>query len=1068
MHTAAPNYIIAIGASAGGLEEINTFFDHTPLDGVAYVIVQHLSSDFKSRMIELLAKHSRLAIKEATEGMEVCVNMVYLIPNDKFMIIKNGRLSLLGKEKKNGPHLTINTFFNSLAADSGKKAIGIVLSGLGSDGSEGIISIKEAGGMIIARNPETTEFSSMPSHAIATDMVDFILEPEWMPQAIESYVKHNDSLLADSLADEKTIVVIIDYIRKQLPFDFTDYKTTTILRRTKRRAASINIYDLEKYMVFLKANPDELKDLAKDFLISVTSFFRDPEAFELLQKSVLPKLLETLTPHEEIKIWIAGCATGEEAYSIAILFRELLNGKHKDRDVKIFATDIDASALAYAGKGIYPSDRIKNISAARLNKFFDNEGNNYIVKPEIRKMLIFAQHDIVKNPPYCNMHFIGCRNLLIYMTPILQKKVFTMLLFGLKTSGYLFLGSSENPLSIISNLEVINKKWRIYKSLKNKREITFETFVLPEMLDARRPAAIASEDNSKIMNNFLTETINTALAQELNYLAICTDKEGTVIKSYGNTAKYLLPQNFNTNLIELLPRSLAVAYNTLSKEVLKKGTSVSVKGIVIKHNGKVMEVSLSISPIVIHSGQQKGLLSIFKDEIESRGTKEAYPVFDEIVYNSDYTEKLEEELRELKISLRASYEKLDASNENMQSFNEELISANEEMQSTNEEMQSVNEELHTINADYQLKNKELVEINDDLNNYFRSNINGQLFVNSNLELMKFSPGAVKHINLLESDIGRPISHISTNIKFDTILDDTKLVLSKDIVISKEIETNNGKWYQVMIMPYIHSGKANNGAIITFNDITELKQTQSELHKKNQSLSRVNADMDHFIHAASHDLLAPLGNIESSIQMLSEPGISVKDTTDFLDIINKSIRTFRTLITDISVIAKVESDMAITENVNLDELIDNIEWSLKDQIVKADVKVIRKLKVKNIVFSKKNMRSILFNLISNAIKFKSELPPVIKINTFIENGCYMLTIEDNGQGIPEEAQANIFDLYGRLHQDIEGTGIGLYLAKKIINAAGGNITLESKLGKGTKFSICITEEITVKELSNLKK
>jgi two-component system CheB/CheR fusion protein len=425
------------------------------------------------------------------------------------------------------------------------------------------------------------------------------------------------------------------------------------------------------------------------------------------------------------------------------------------------------------------------------------------------------------------MHFIGCRNLLIYMAPVLQKKVFAMLLFGLKTNGYLFLGSSENPLSIISNLEVIDKKWRIYKNLKNKREGTLDAFVLPEMLDIRQPAAMATEDNSKAMNNFLTETINTALALEMDYLAICTDKDGTVVKSYGNTSKYLLPQNFNTNLVELLPRSLAVAYNTLSKDALKSDATVSVKGIVIKHNGKVMEVSLFVTPITINSSQQKGLLSIFRDEIGLRTKKEEYPVFDEVLYNNDYTAKLEEELKDLKTNLRASYEKLDASNENMQSFNEELISANEEMQSTNEEMQSVNEELHTINADYQLKNKELVEINDDLNNYFRSNLNGQLFVNNKLELIKFSPGAVKHINLVETDIGRPISHISTNIKFDTILEDTKLVLSKDIVISKEIETNNGKWYQIMIMPYIHSSKINNGAIITFNDITELKHTQKK-------------------------------------------------------------------------------------------------------------------------------------------------------------------------------------------------------------------------------------------------
>jgi len=1052
-----PNYIIAIGASAGGLEEINTFFEFTPLDGVAYVIVQHLSPDFKSRMVELLSKHSLLLVKEATQGMLVCTNIVYLIPNNKYMTIKNDRLYLTDKIKIRAPHLTINTFFNSLAADNGKKAIGVILSGLGSDGSEGIKAIKEAGGMTIARNPESTQFSSMPSHAIATDMIDFILEPQFMPAAIESYVKQNDDASESHKLDEKNISIIIDYVHEKSPFDFSDYKMTTILRRTKRRAALVNIYNLKDYLLFLKDTPYEIKALTKDFLISVTSFFRDPEAFEFIQKTVLPRILENLSPQDEIKLWIAGCATGEEAYSMAILLKELLIGEFKDTIVKIFATDIDSAALLYAGKGIFAPDRIKGISPKRLKEHFNFDGTNYIINPEIRKMLIFAQHDLVKNPPYCNMHFISCRNLLIYMTPILQKKVYEMLLFGLKTNGFLFLGSSENPLIIIDSLQTINKKWRIYKSLKDKRSPTIDSFALPELTNSRK-TSIIKNDFSKSMNNSLTETINTTLANKIGYLAICVDQENTVIKSYGNTSKYLLPKNFNTNLPELLPRALAVAYKTLSKEAFKNEESKDVKGIVVKHNDTVMEVNLSVNPILIDGNQQKGLIVIFDDDRSSSSTKHNYPLFDEIAYNTSYTQALEAELKEVKNKLQASYDKLDASNENMQSFNEELISANEEMQSTNEEMQSVNEELHTINSDYHLKNKELLEINDDLNNYFRSNINGQLFIDNDLKLMKFSPGATKHINLLDSDIGRPINHISTNIKFDTIIEDTRLVLDKGIIISKEIETNNEKWYQVMIMPYVQSSHKNNGAIITFNDITELKKMQYELHKKNQSLIRINTDLDHFIHAASHDLLTPLGNIEGSIEMLNDIKISDSNFPEFLSIINSSIKTFRALITDISIIAKVENDMIETEKVDLNEIIENIEWSLKDKIVQSEAKIKRELSIKEIHFSKKNIRSILYNLICNSIKFRGEQPPQITITASQEGNYCVLTVSDNGIGISEKGLPKIFDIYGRLHQDIEGSGIGLYLAKKIINAAGGNIIVESELGVGTKFIIYINQEL----------
>lgn len=1056
-----PNYIIALGASAGALEEINLFFDHTPLDGVAYVVVQHLSPDFKSRMVELLSRHSQLLVVEAGHGMMVRKNVVYLIPNDKFMTINNNTLYLTDKGKVKGPHLTINTFFNSLAKSEGKKAIGVIFSGLGSDGSEGIKAIKQAGGMTIAQNPDSAEFNSMPSHAIATDMIDFILETEFMPQAIESYVKHNDELEISTIADEKTILEIIDYIRENLPFDFTEYKTTTILRRTKRRAASFNFFSLEAYLEYLKKTPEEVKSLAQDFLISVTSFFRDPEAFQVIENTVLPQLLKDVGPNEEIKIWIAGCATGEEAYTMAILLKELLTQQESERVAKIFATDIDAGALAYAGKGEYPADRIAGISEERLKNYFDVVGNNYIIKPEIRKMMIFAPHDLAKNPPYCNMHFISCRNLLIYMTPVLQKKVYDMLLFGLKTNGFLFLGSSENPLTIIDNLQVIDKKWRIYKNLKNKRAVNFDTFALPEISNLRPSATLKNELSHSVGNSSLADTVHTALAKQLGYLAICVDQHNTVIKSYGNTSKYLLSQNFNTNLVELLPRALAIAYNALSKQAFSKDTDANVKGVIVKHNGAVMDVNLSVTPIFIDGGRRKGLVVILNDDSTSRLAKEDFPVFEELEYKGKYTESLESELRETKEVLQELHQKLDVSNEHLQSFNEELISANEEMQSANEEMQSVNEELHTINADYQLKNKELLEINDDLNNYFRSNLNGQLFVDNELRLMKFSPGAIKHINLLDTDIGRPINHISTNIKFETIIEDARLVLDKGVVITKEIEANTGKWYQVMIMPAINSSNKNSGAIITFNDINELKSAQFELNKKNLSLTRINNDLDHFIHAASHDLLAPLGNIETSIEMLNDLVVEDARLSNILITINSSVKRFRDLITDISVIAKVESDIVPSDKISLNDIIDNIEWSLKDKISSSDAKVTRNLHVEEVLFSKKNMRSILYNLIANAIKFKSDQPPHIIVSTFQEVNYIILTIEDNGKGIAEEGLSRIFDMYGRLHLDIEGSGIGLYLAKKIINAAGGNIVVESEIGKGTKFAIYLNQEAVQK-------
>ena len=1053
MLSTVPHHIIAIGASAGGMEEINLFFDHTPLDGVAYVIIQHLSPDFKSRMVELLSRHSKLIVKEAENGMAVICNEVYLIPHDKFMTIKNGMLVLSKKENIKGPHLTINTFFNSLAADCGKKAIGIILSGLGSDGTEGIKAIKNAGGMVIARSPANSEFSSMPSNAIATGLVDFILEPALMPAAIEDYVKNSIDLLTDSHEDDKNLKAIIDLIKETSPLDFSDYKQTTILRRTKRRATYGNFTSLSNYLTFLRETPEEVESLTKEFLISVTSFFRDKEAFEFIQKEVLPDILKKLSPDEELKIWVAGCATGEEVYSLAILVDELLTGKFEDTVVKIFATDIDSAALLYAGKGLYNASISKEISPERLEKYFVKESNKFRVAQVIRKMVIFAQHDLVKNPPYCNMHFISCRNLLIYMTPILQRKIFTMLLFGLKMDGYLFLGSSENPISILKDLEVVHKKWKIYKNLKINRGISFDAFSLPDLLDIKRsPSRFVSEETDKSTNSELCEVMHNNLANDLDYLAVCVNENNQVQSSYGDTSSYLLQKHFTSNLTELLPKPLAIAYKILCINAVKDNKKTNVTGIRIKKGQEIIKVNLSVSPLELND-KQKLLLVIFSKD-RTADTKEN-PVFDESIYLDQYTKSLEDELKELKHQLHASYQRLDASNENMQSFNEELISTNEEMQSTNEEMQSVNEELHTINSDYQLKNKELLEINDDLNNYFKSNINGQLIINNDLELLKFSPSAVKQINLLETDIGRPLSNMSTNIKFETITDDIKMVLLNGKVITKEIETQNGKWYQIMTMPYYEqANKRNNGAIITFNDITELKKIQTENDIKNKTLIRINADLDHFIHAASHDLLAPLGNIETSINIMNKIHLTDDKLMGFLNTINHSVKKFRDLIADIATIAKIESDMTAGEIVDLDEIIENIEWSLEDKIKASSAVITRRLGVKLIPFSKKNLRSILFNLISNAIKFRGEETPEITVQTWKEADKIILSVKDNGQGIPKADIEKIFNMYGRLKQDIEGQGIGLYLAKKIVNASGGEIIVESEPGIGSDFKICL--------------
>lgn len=1059
MHQPDPHYIIAIGASAGGMEEIHRFFDHTPLDSVSYVIVQHLSPDFKSRMVELLAKHSKLKVTEAGQNMRVEPNQVYFIPSKKIMTICEGRLQLTEKPKTSKPLLTVNTFFNSLAAERGNKAIAIILSGTGTDGSEGVKAIKEAGGMAIVSNPDRTEYNGMPASAIATGMADFILDVELMPETITDYVNNNGKTKqVKKIENEETcMTAIVDLIKENLPLDFSDYKANTILRRIKRRAAYHNFDLLENYFTFLKTNPEEVEALAHDFLISVTSFFRDKDAFEFIETNVIPDIIkQAVITGEEIKMWVTGCATGEEAYSLAIILKEQLDDRHKDIGVKIFATDIDSAALAQAGKGLYNESITKDVSPQRIERFFTKENNEYRINPDIRRIVIFAQHDIAKNAPYCNMNLISCRNLLIYLTPVLQKKIFLMLHFGLKKDGYLFLGSSENVNPLSPGLQLINNKWKIYRNLEAKRTALFDTFSLPAFADNKPIAANTSvNDNYDTKKNNLYELLNEAITHDLGYTAICIDENNQVIKTFGDTAKYFLQKNFNLNLTDLLPAPLAVAFNTASRHALQSDEGAVIKGIKIKNNEQSHTVNLQVKPLPAMKGGLKLLYVLINEDDPAISSPEKNTIFNEEIYRNQYTINLEQELKDVKERLQLTSDNLDASIENMQSFNEELLSANEEMQSTNEEMQSVNEELQTINSEYQLKNKELAEINDDLNNYFRSNLNGQLFVNTDLLLMKFSPGTVKHINLLDSDIGRPLSNISTNLRFETIENDIKEVIARGGVITREAEATNGKSYQLMTMPYIRRADNKNvGAIITFNDITEFKKVQQELDETNRNLVRVNADLDNFVYGASHDLLGPLGNIESCISMLHyHESLSDPKVKDDLATIQESIKKFKIVVKEMATIGKIENRMSEPELVDLNEIINEIKLSIADKINSSQAVITTDLDVQQIRFSKKNLRSIVYNIIINAIKYKRpERNPVIIISTAKANNYDLLSIKDNGSGIAKDKLEKIFNIYGRIQTDVEGQGIGLYLAKKIVDASGGYISVDSEPGKGSTFNV----------------
>lgn len=595
-------FIIAIGASAGGMEAIHLLFDHTPEDGVAYVIIQHLSPDHKSFMSELLAKHSKLKITVAENEMYVDTNHVYLMPQGKNMTIKNRRL-FLTDIKPFQPNKSIDIFFDSLAESHKEKSIAVVLSGTGTDGTKGIASIKRNGGFVIVQDPQSAKFDGMPNSAIDSGNVDVILTPNLIPEEIITHLKRNSIEIEFTNKPDKEqeadLLKILALIQQHTPLDFSDYKRPTIVRRIILRMAKNKVTSLGEYVNFLEVNPSEISSLAKEFLISVTKFFRDKEAFEVIKEKVIPEIVENKLQVDTFKVWVVGCATGEEAYSLAILISEHLTEQKKNLEVKIFASDIDKTALIQASKGIYPARIENDVSEERLSKFFTKHDDHYKVRDNIRKMLIFADHDIVKQPPYGKIDLISCRNLLIYINPILQKKILTSLHFCLNLGGYLFLGPSESLGDLKKSFVEVNKKWRIFKSIEIVRkfkEVSYTTPGLERQFENLTQSPIPQKSTEK--GNYLG-LFNQSLLEISGYeAAIWVNEEVKILQSLGSFEKYLLPKLFNFNLLEMLPEELSVATSTSIRKALKTNQVVGVRKVIFKRDNGINSVNVSVKPFL--------------------------------------------------------------------------------------------------------------------------------------------------------------------------------------------------------------------------------------------------------------------------------------------------------------------------------------------------------------------------------------------------------------------------------------------------------------------------------------
>ncbi|PIQ22372.1 MAG: hypothetical protein COW65_03580 [Cytophagales bacterium CG18_big_fil_WC_8_21_14_2_50_42_9] len=825
-------YVIGIGASAGGLQALDSLFKNVPRDSVAYVIVQHLAPEHRSILTEILKKYSNLTFTEAQHDQPVQMNYVYIVPTGKYLTIEYNHLKLTDRSAERSSSRTIDNFLKSLAQDKGPKAIGIILSGTGSDGSEGVLAIKKHGGLVLVQDPETAKFDGMPRSALNTGKVDFVLPPELMPDEIFNYVKVvplTQRLTEVVQSEEPAFQNILDLVRDRTGSDFTYYKRPTLIRRISRRMAITNTSSFVNYLDYLQLHPEEVETLSKEFLIGVTKFFRDAEAFDVIAKQVLPNIVEGKNAGEQLRIWVAACASGEEAYSLAILVREYLDLINKELEVKVFASDIDRDAIDSAGTGIYPEGSLTEIPAEYREKYFVEEEGKFRIAPRIRRMVIFAQHNVINDPPFSRMDLVSCRNMLIYLSPQLQNKVIGKFHYALQVGGYLFLGPSES-LGEFTDFAEVHKKWRIFRNTTPARTLGLESFTTFKGINFKKTEIelpLRNRDltpRQKILVR-LSEILNDAVLEEFSFAAVWVDENYDVLHSFGDYRKYLtLPETqFTYNILKMVPPDMALNLGAALRRAVRDKEKVNITGIPVRKDQTIRYFNLVVKPYFSEKKlYERFILVLFHEETSQEITTNAPLIMSNEIHFESRVHELEIELQNSKEDLQGVVEELETSNEELQSTNEELLSSNEELQSANEELQSLNEELNTINAEHQYKIKMLMELDDDLNNFFRSSDIGQIFIDRHLVIRRFTPATTQLINLIETDIGRPIIQITHNINHPDFMEDIRNVINHSVILEREVQDKNGIWFLMRILPYITLDRLHDGAIILFVNIHELK------------------------------------------------------------------------------------------------------------------------------------------------------------------------------------------------------------------------------------------------------
>ncbi|MCY2967176.1 MAG: response regulator [Planctomycetota bacterium] len=839
----SPPFVVGIGASAGGLEALEKLFERMPADtGMVFVVIQHLSPDFKSLTDTLLARRTAIPIRQAENGMPVEPDMCYLLPPRKDMILSDGRLLLTDKEPAPTVALPIDRFLRSIAQDVGERAVAVILSGTGSDGSRGIRDVHAAGGLVVAQAPETAKFDGMPKSAVATGAVDFALAPEEIPAALLRHAEHpGHREPPDGLADTPLpagLDTIFGLLRDASGIDFASYKPETVRRRIERRLGLLNVPSVDEYADRLIANPAEVNRLYKDLLIGVTRFFRDPEAFELLRREVIPGLVGALGRDDDFRVWVAGCATGEEAYSIAMIVQECLDELPRNVAVKIFATDAHRASLDIAGVGLYSAECVAALPPDRLHRFFVPRGDAFQVSPELRKQVVFAQHNLLKDAPFTRLDLIVCRNLLIYFLQPAQKKVLSLFHFGLKTGGALFLGPSEGPGEIADEFDTINARWKFYRKRRDVRLPTDVRLPAPIAANPLGGAGTRSAGASAASSDAPMAAVLDMLLDECLTPSLLVNDRRQVVRTFAGASRFFDVRDgwFSADLLDAIRPELRPVLAGAIPRALGESIPVTFKGLPVRLPEGDRVIDVRVKPLRSkRSNDSYALITL--TENGGPNLSAAAREIDLGEASHEHLLALEAELRSARESLQATIEELETSNEELQATNEELTASNEELQSTNEELHSVNEELYTVNGEYQKKIEELTELSSDMENLLASTEIHTIFLDRDLCVRKFTPKVADTFHLLLHDVGRRIDHFTHTIDHPNLLEDLSAVLADGNPIERQVRDRRGNWFLLRVLPY-RAGLSINGVVLTLIDIGRVKQAEADTRRKDDQLAGI--------------------------------------------------------------------------------------------------------------------------------------------------------------------------------------------------------------------------------------